>query len=149
VSVPRTDFDVAVVGAGPAGLTAGLYAARAGLSVLIFESGTAGGHAAATEVIENYPGFIEPVSGFALADAMRRQAERHGCRFQSAEVLAVTSTAVAPAWELRTDGGNFTAMTVIAANGSRPTKLGIPGEDRFWGRGVSCCATCDGAFYRG
>ncbi len=145
----RADCDVAVVGAGPAGLTAGLYAARAGLSTVIFESGTGGGQAASTDVIENYPGFPEPVSGFALADAMRRQAERHGCRFRNAEVIALTSSTGAPAWELRTDEGTSTALAVIAANGAKPARLGIPGEDRFWGRGVSCCATCDGAFYRG
>jgi len=143
------DCDVAVVGAGPAGLTAGLYAARAGLAAVVFESAAPGGQAATTEAIENYPGFPEPVSGQVLAEAMRRQAERHGCRFRSAEVLAVAAAAGAPAWSLRTDGGDCTALAVIAANGARPARLGIPGEERFWGRGVSCCATCDGALFRG
>ena len=143
------DCDVAIIGGGPAGLTAGIYAARGGLAAAIIEPGAGGGQVASTDAIENYPGFPGPVSGRDLAENMRRQAERCGCRFSSAAVTAVEAGAAPPAWRLRTDAGDLSALAVIAASGARPRKLGVPGEEKFWGRGVSCCATCDGAFYRG
>ncbi|HOX07299.1 MAG TPA: FAD-dependent oxidoreductase [Planctomycetota bacterium] len=143
------DFDVAVVGAGPAGLTAGIYAVRSGLSTVVFESMAAGGQAATTDRIDNYPGFPDGIGGFDLGEAMRLQAERQGCAFRNVEVRAVESVPGSPVWTLRTAEGAVAALAVIAAGGAKPSRLGIPGEDRFWGRGVSCCATCDGAFFRG
>jgi len=149
VSTPATDCDVAIIGAGPAGLTAGIYAARAGLAALIFESAAPGGQAATTDLVENFPGFPEPVSGFELAEAMRRQAERWGCGFRSAAVAAVEAVPGTAAWKLRTDAGDIAALAVVAASGARARRLGVPGEDKFWGRGVSTCAICDAALYRG
>lgn len=142
--------DLAVVGAGPAGLAAGIYAARAGLSVDVLERAAPGGQVAQTDQVENYPGFPEPVSGASLAENMHRQAERFGCRFLQAEALSAEPRAGAlPTLALRTDGEELSFLAVIAASGSRPRKLGVPGEDRLWGHGVSCCATCDALFFRG
>jgi len=147
--LPETDCDVAIVGAGPAGLTAGIYVARAGLKAIIVEKLAPGGQVATTDVVENFPGVKEPVSGFELADAMRAQAEGFGCEIRSVEVRAVDVAQESPLRTLKTASGDLRALAVIAASGARPRRLGVPGEDRFWGRGVSCCATCDGMFYRG
>lgn len=147
--VPQADSDVIVVGAGPAGLTAGIYAARAGLSVTIMEQRAAGGQMAATDVVENYPGCDEPVGGFDLGERMRRQAERFGCALREAAVTALEPASDSPLVGVVTAGERLSALAVIAASGAVPRRLGVPGEERFWGRGVSCCATCDGMFYRG
>ncbi len=146
---PQADCDVAIVGAGPAGLTAGIYAARAGLTAIIFESTAPGGQAAATDIVENYPGLSEPITGFELAERMRAQAERFGCEIRSAEVTGLAAPADSAPRTVTVGEGTVTALAVIAASGARPRKLGVPGEEKYWGRGVSCCATCDGAFYRG
>jgi thioredoxin reductase (NADPH) len=146
--VPETDCDIAVVGAGPAGLTAGIYAARAGLKTIIIEKLGPGGQLATTDVVENYPGMAEPVGGFELAEAMRRQALGFGCELRSAEVTGVEAPGDSPLRLARTASGEIGALAVIAASGARPRKLGVPGEEKYWGRGVSCCATCDGMFYR-
>lgn len=146
--VPDTDCDIAIIGAGPAGLTAGIYAARAGLRTIIVEKLGPGGQLATTDVIENYPGMKEPIGGFDLAEAMREQAVGFGCELRSAEVTAVEAPQDSPLRLLRTASGDVGALAVIAASGARPKKLGVPGEESFWGRGVSCCATCDGMFYR-
>ncbi len=142
------DLDVAVVGAGPAGLAAGIYAARAGLKTAIYERAAPGGQAAVTDVVENYPGLAEPLSGFELAERMRRQALRFGCELRSEEITAIDAPADSAPRTVRTPSGEAACLAVIAASGAVPRKLGVPGEERFWGRGVSCCATCDGAFYR-
>ncbi len=146
--VPETDCDVIIVGAGPAGLTAGIYVARAGLRAIVLESMTPGGQVATTDTVENFPGIKDPIGGFELADAMRVQAESFGCEIRSAEVQGVDAPGGSPLRTVKTSAGELGALAVIAASGARPRRLGVPGEGHFWGRGVSCCATCDGMFYR-
>ncbi len=136
-----------IVGAGPAGLTAAIYAARAGLSPVVFEKLQPGGMVANTDWVENYPGFEAGVNGMELAGKMHQQAERFGARFEFAEVHAV---APAPGRNvLQTDTGEIAARTLIAASGTGHRLLGIPGEHEYFGRGVSICGTCDGPLYRG
>lgn len=140
-------FDVAIIGAGPAGLTAGLYAARAGLRTVVFERISPGGQLAQTERIDNYPGFPQGAGGFELAWQMKEQADRFGVAFVSEEVAAV-NLAESPK-TLTTPYGSYQARSVIVATGARPRKLGVPGEAELTGHGVSYCATCDGNFFRG
>lgn len=136
--------DILILGAGCAGLTAGIYAARAGARVLILENSLPGGQAALTASIDNYPG-LPHVDGVTLMQQMEAQARESG-----AELQCVGVSAVHPAEKrVITDEGAFRADALILATGAVPRKLGIPGEAEFWGRGVSCCASCDGFFYRG
>jgi thioredoxin reductase (NADPH) len=144
-----TDCDVAVIGAGPAGLTAGIYLARAGLKAVIIEKLAPGGQAATTDVVENYPGFPEPVGGFDLTEAMRRQAKKLGALIRTAEVTGVARASDRGEKVVQLAGSSLRCSAVIVATGARHAKLGIPGEERFWGKGISCCATCDGMFYEG
>ena len=139
-------LDMAVIGAGPAGLAAGLYAARAGLSVAIFERIVPGGQLGQTEHMDNYPGFPEGVNGFELAFAMKQQADRFGAKHIEEEVTAV-DFAVEPK-VLRTPFSEYRAKSVVVATGARPRRLGLELEDELTGRGVSYCATCDGNFFR-
>ncbi len=140
-------LDVAIIGAGPAGLTAGLYAARSGLSCAMFERLTPGGQLATTEHLENYPGFTQSTSGFELTMIMHEQATAFGARTIGEEVMAVDLAAVPK--RITTAFGAYEAKAVIVATGSRPAKLELPMEPELEGRGVSYCATCDGNFYRG
>lgn len=141
--------DVVVVGAGPAGLTAGIYASRSRLKTVILERNMAGGQVALTELIENYPGFPGGISGFDLAERMKAQALEFGAELR--EIQTVASLAARPdgSWSVVTDQGAVHASAVILAPGVNPRRSGIPGEAEFIGRGVSWCATCDGALYRG
>lgn len=140
--------DVAIIGGGPAGLTAGIYAGRAQLDTIVLEKGLPGGQIAQTEEVENYPGFDEAVSGPELSQRMVRQAEKFGARIVMEEVEAIEGDErtgfVVKGYET-----DYRARAVILATGANPRKLGVPGEDTFYGRGVSTCATCDGFFYRG
>lgn len=139
-------YDVIVIGGGPGGYTAALYAARANLSVAILEKLTPGGQMGTTDVIDNYPGFPQGVNGFELAMQMKEGAERFGAKTLLAEV-----TQAELAGEIKTvhtTEGVFQAPTVILASGAHPRELGLPGEQELRGRGVSYCATCDGMFYR-
>ena len=140
-----------IAGGGPAGLTAAVYAGRAGIAPLVLEGVAPGGQLAQLEKIDNYPGFPKGVSGFELAQAMREQAERFGARFRPGEELAAIEAGPDGALAaVTTDGGErIAARTLVAATGTRPRRLGVPGEDAFSGRGVSYCATCDGAFFKG
>ena len=141
-------YDLIILGAGPAGLAAGLYGARAGLSTLILERGAEGGQAAQTDRVENYPGaMLEEESGYSLTARMAAQAESFGALRKADEIRSLELEG-----EVKTltgASGVYQARTVILATGASPRKLGCPGEDTFTGQGVSYCATCDGAFFRG
>ncbi|BDG20112.1 thioredoxin reductase [Thermus thermophilus] len=139
-------YDVVIIGGGPAGLTAGIYAGRAQLKTVIVEKGLPGGQIAQTDEVENYPGFPEGISGPELASRMVRQAEKFGARIAMDEVLGLEKAE--GGYLVRGYERNYRARAVIVATGANPRRLGVPGEDKFYGRGVSTCATCDGFFYR-
>lgn len=141
-------YDLAIIGAGPAGLTAGIYGGRGGLSVVILEKGLPGGQIAQTQEVENYPGFPDVVSGPELSQRMVQQAEKFGAKIVMEEVTGLKPK---PKGGFVVHGydADYHAKTVIVATGANPRRLGVPGEDEFYGRGVSTCATCDGFFYRG
>ncbi len=140
-------YDVIVIGGGPGGYTAALYAARANLSVAILEKLSPGGQMGTTDVIDNYPGFPQGVNGFELAMQMKEGAERFGAQTQLAEVTQVELAGQVKT--VHTSGGDYQARTVVLATGAHPRELGLPGERELRGQGVSYCATCDGMFYRG
>ena len=140
-------IDVAIIGSGVGGMTAALYAARAGLNTVVFESMGPGGQLANIQTIDNYPGFPEGIGGFELAWACKQQAERFGARTITERV--VKADLLAQPKTLTTDAGEYEARTVIVATGARNRKMGLKGEDTLHGRGVSYCATCDGGFFRG
>jgi thioredoxin reductase (NADPH) len=140
-------YDVVIIGGGPAGLTAGIYAGRGGLKSVILEKGLPGGQIAQTEEVENYPGFPEGIAGPELAERMLKQAQRFGVEVQMEEVLGLEKTP--QGFVVKGYGQNYPARAVILATGANPRQLGVPGEEKFYGRGVSTCATCDGFFYRG
>ena len=140
--------NVIIIGSGPAGYTAALYAARADLQPLVFEgSVTSGGALMNTTDVENFPGFPDGVMGPDLMDLLRKQAERFGAELVADDVLAVDLKAQPKV--VKTDTGTYLARAVIIASGSGYRKLGVTGEDRLAGHGVSWCATCDGFFFRG
>lgn len=139
-------YDVIIVGGGPAGYAAALYAARANLSTLVLEKFSPGGQMATTDMIENYPGFPEGINGFELAIQMKNGAERFGVTSKLTEVKSVDLQATPKLVTTRKD--TFEAKTVILATGAFPRELGLPNERELRGRGVSYCATCDGMFYR-
>lgn len=139
---------VVIIGSGPAGLTAALYAARANLEPLVIRGLQPGGLIATTSEVENYPGFVEAIGGFELADNMEKQAARFGARYMDALVEKVDLSQ--RPFRLFTDGGEeVMAETLIISTGASPRKLGVPGEEKLANRGVSYCATCDGFFFRG
>ena len=140
-------FDTIVIGGGPGGYTAALYAARAGFSALVLEKLSPGGQMATTDQIDNYPGFPQGVNGFELALEMQKGAQRFGAQTELAEVLRVDLRG--PVKEVVTQKETYRAPTVVLATGASPRELGLPGERELRGRGVSYCATCDGMFYRG
>mgnify|MGYP001626176640 CR=1 FL=1 len=141
-------YDCVIVGGGPAGLTAGLYCARAKLNTLLLEKGTIGGQIAITDLVENYPGFPEGISGKELSLRFKAQAERFGLKVVKAEAVKLKKEGKEIFIHLR-DGQLIRAKTVIIASGSNPRRLGVPGESEFLNRGVSYCATCDGALFEG
>jgi thioredoxin reductase (NADPH) len=142
----NTEYDIAIVGGGPAGLSAAIYAARGGLKTVIFEKALIGGQIVVTADVENYPGFEENMSGFDIAEKMQKQAEKFDAEIKLEEVKAIGSEGLCKVVE--TSRGLYKVKSVILATGAHPRKLAVPGEEKFTGRGVSYCATCDGALYR-
>lgn len=139
-------YDVIIVGGGPAGLSAGIYAGRAVLDTLIIEKQYLGGQAVTTFEIVNYPGIIE-TDGPSLIDTMKKQAENFGVKFEYSEVVSMDLEKKIKI--VKTAKNEFKAKVVIIATGAKPRKVGFEGEDKYYGKGVSYCATCDGGFYRG
>ena len=139
-------YDMVIVGGGPAGYTAALYAARSGLSTVVLEKLSAGGQMALTEQIDNYPGFAEGIDGFTLGERMQQGAERFGAVTELAEVRRAELSGAVKV--LDTGDEVFRGRTVVIATGAVPRTLGVPGEEELVGRGVHYCAACDGTFYR-
>jgi len=139
-------YDVIIIGGGPAGLTSGLYNARARLNVLLLERLAPGGQVLTTDRVENYPGFPDGISGFELMDRMKTQAEKFGLKIQSEEVTKLELSEKRKV--VLTAGGPFETKAIILCCGATWKKLGVEGEDKLMGKGVSFCATCDGPFYR-
>ncbi len=146
MSLDNRNYAVIIIGAGPAGLTAGLYTSRAGLSSLLIEKGLIGGQIVNAEQVENFPGFPDGISGDELGKLMHQQATKYGLKTLLAEVTGIELQEGKKV--VKTTEGDFTARVIIIASGSERQKLGVPGEEEFTGRGVSYCATCDAAFFR-
>lgn len=143
----QTEYDMVIVGGGPGGYTAALYAARAGLRTLVLEKLSAGGQMALTRQVDNYPGFAEGVDGYELAGQMQRQAERFGAKTRYARVEEVDLAANPKV--IKTSEGTFYGKTVVLAMGANPRELGLPEEKALVGRGVAYCAACDGMAFKG
>ena len=143
---PSRVYDTVIIGGGPAGYTAALYAARAGLDTIVVEKLSAGGQMALTHQIDNYPGFEDGIDGYTLAEKMRKQAERFGASTLYAEVVRAKLEGQPKAVE--TSQGTIYGRTLILATGASPRELGVPGEKELTGRGVAYCAACDGMFYK-
>lgn len=140
-------YDMIIIGGGPGGYTAALYAARAGLKTVVLEKLSAGGQMALTHKIDNYPGFPQGIDGFELAEAMQQQAEHFGAETEYAEVTKLDLYANPKVIE--TSEGTFYGRTVVYATGAGPRELGLANEQQLVGRGVAYCAACDGIFYKG
>ena len=140
-------YDMIIIGGGPGGYTAALYASRAGLDVVVLEKLSAGGQMALTSQIDNYPGFEDGIDGFTLGEKMQAGAEKFGAKTEYAEVFSVDLKAVPKIVE--TSEGTFYGHTVVLATGASPRELGVSGEKELIGRGVHYCAACDGMFYKG
>lgn len=140
------EYEIVILGGGPAGLTAGLYAARYGLKVILIERGMYGGKIVNASHVDNYPGFPLGVNGMDLGQQMYDQAMRFGLKTETADVTGITRND--GSFEISTDGEKYAAKAVIVATGSYDRKLGVEGEDRLTGRGISYCATCDGFLFK-
>jgi len=147
--LPGGAYDVIIIGGGPGGLTAGLYAARASFKTLLVESGMVMSQITVTHLVENYPG-VPDIGGYELVETFKEQAKKFGLETTYGAVSGLEKTQIAgmPGWRVKTDAGSFEALSVIVATGANWRKIGVPGEAEFTGRGVSYCATCDGPFYR-
>ncbi len=140
-------YDVVVVGGGPAGITASIYTARAKLKTLVIEKQSLGGQIVLSDIIENYPGFPEPIKPTELIEKMQKQAEKFGVVFEYDEVVGIEKRD--DGFVLKSDWDEFFAKGVIISVGSVAKKTGVPGEEKFIGKGISFCATCDGPFFKG
>ncbi len=142
--------DVIIIGGGPAGLTTAIYTGRDGMDVLVLEREATGGLAATTDLVENYPGFPNGINGMELMQRFRDQAERFGAEIVEFEEVTNVNSVEKGRIEVETDNGTvYQGKTVVIATGSRPKKLNVPGEDEYYGKGVSYCATCDGPLFKG
>ena len=141
------DYELVIIGGGPAGLTAGLYAARGGLNVILIEKIVPGGQIIITDWIENYPGFPEGLSGPDLVQKMTEQVKRFNLPIENNEVVSVDFSE--PVKKITLNDRTITTHAIIIATGASPKKLGVPGEETFYGKGISSCATCDGPFFKG
>lgn len=139
--------ELVIIGAGPAALSAAIYTSRENIDTLLFEKGAIGGLAAVTDWVDNYPGFAKGIAGMELSEAMKGQAERFGAKIELGEVQKVEDQGELK--KLATTSGDFYAKAVLVATGSSYRKIGVPGEDEYYAKGVHYCATCDGAFYNG
>ena len=139
-------YDTVIIGAGAAGLTAGIYASRANMDTVLLEKFVPGGQAALTAFVENYPAFPEGISGFDLMDRMRKQATGYGLDIKTTEVTSITKNA--DIFSIGTTSGEILTRTIVICTRVRSRRLDVPGEKELFGKGVSTCATCDGAFYR-
>lgn len=161
--IPEDVHDIIIIGGGPAGFTAGQYASRAMLKVLLIEGSSTSSQVTITDLVENYPGIPEPVNGLELHSRFKRQASGFGLETRSEDVIYITkvqlgdpvlnkvedrSGQAVDGWEIKTDGNTYYALSVIIATGASWKKLGILGEETFLGKGVSFCATCDAPFYK-
>lgn len=149
--IPESTYDVVIIGGGPGGLTAGIYAARGGLKALLIEGAATASQIMVTDLIENYPGMPEGMNGYDLIERFKKQALQFGLEIRSGDVTAIGKARQGDmdGWEVLTGAGStFGALAVIVATGAYWRKLGVPGEETFIGKGVSYCATCDGPFCR-
>lgn len=144
----KTQYDVVIIGAGPGGLTAAMYMGRAGLATVVLDRGTPGGQMLTTELIENYPGFPNNVTGAELSELLIDHAKRWGAELAIATVKEFSDRGPDGYITVSTDTGDVRCRAIIIGTGAQPKKLGFKGEDEFYGRGVSYCALCDGNFYR-
>ncbi len=140
------EYDVVIIGGGPAGLATGLYAARGRHRTVLLEKGVVGGQISLTELVENYPG-VPTINGFDLAQMMQKQAESYGMESEYVEVQGIVREG--KKWRIATTASDYMAKAVILTSGAEYDRLGVPGEERLTGRGVSYCATCDAAFFKG
>lgn len=147
--LPEYDYDITIIGGGPAGFTAGIYAARAGLKTLLLEGSSTVSQITITDLIENYPGIPDGMNGFDLMQLFKSQALKFGLEVMPKDVSGIAGNDSAPAlWIVNAGDKSVRTLGIIAATGAQWSKLGIPGEAEFIGKGVSYCATCDGPFYR-
>jgi thioredoxin reductase (NADPH) len=147
-AVTTNEYRVIMIGAGPSALAAAVYTTREDLDTLLIEKGVVGGLAAITDQVDNYPGFPEGITGLKLAEQLEAQAERFGAKIEFGEVMSLKSIPEDNSLLVTTTGVDFKAKAVLIATGSDYKKIGVPGEEEYYGRGVHYCATCDGAFYR-
>ena len=147
--LPEYDHDTIIIGGGPAGYTAGIYAARSGLKTLLAEGAATVSQITITDLIENYPGIPDGIDGFELMQLFKKQALNFGLEIITKDVLAIKNNAATPViWNVTLEDDSFRTLSIIAATGARWRNLEVPGEQEFAGRGISYCATCDGPFYR-
>jgi len=149
IKLPEHDYDVIIIGGGPAGFTAGIYTARAGLKTLLLEGASTVSQISITDLIENYPGIPDGINGLDLMQLFKNQALKFGLEILPKDTISLSRSDTDQAfWIVNTGEKSFRALSVIAATGAQWSKLGVPGETEFAGKGVSYCATCDGPFYR-
>lgn len=147
--LPQHDYDIIIIGGGPAGFTAGIYAARAGLKTLLLEGASTVSQITITDLIENYPGIPDGINGLDLMQLFKSQALKFGLEILSQDTRSISKSDSEPAlWIVNAGDKSFQTLSIIAATGAQWRKLGVPGETEFAGKGVSYCATCDGAFFR-